>query len=116
MDPVKLLSRISRDFLQYKNVYKYRMNKVSDMTDNDVISACHCFYEEHRLHEEWFAFREKCESAYNYCPYLDEFIDSGLCYDLQMVSQGFINVSVLPKGKIDVEQCAKYCFKCKYSL
>lgn len=116
MNSKKLLAVISRDFLQTQNVRKYRMKKVADMTDDEVIENCHFYCEENSLTGEWNAFREKAESEYRYCSYIEEYIDEGLCYDLQMITGNYIKPSALPKIKIDKEICAKCCFECKYSL
>jgi len=111
-----MLAVISREFLHEKKVYKYRMKKISDMTDNEIISACHFYYEENNLVPEWNEFREKWESKFQYCPYLEEYIDDGLCYDLQMITWNYIKPSVLPEITIDKEKCANCCAECKYSL
>lgn len=110
-----LLAVISRDFLKLKKVHKYRTKKVEDMTDSEVISSCHCFCEENRLTDEWYDFREKAESEYRYCSYLKEYIDEGLCCDLQMITETYIKPSALPDIKIDKEKCAKYCAECRFS-
>ncbi len=48
-----MLARVSRDFLKSKKVYRYRMKKISDMSDKEVISCCHCYCEENGLMKEW---------------------------------------------------------------
>lgn len=40
----------------------------------------------------------------NYCIYLKKLIDEGLCYDMQMISEGFIKPSLLPDIDIDKEK------------
>ena len=116
MEPKKLLAIISRDYLQIKKVAKYRMKKVANMTDDEVISNCHFYCEENNLISEWNEFREKAESEYRYCSYLEEYIDDGLCYDLQMITGNYIKPSALPEINIDKDKCAKCCAECKYSL
>ncbi len=111
-----LLADISRQFLMDKKVYRYRTKKVADMTDDEVISNCHYFYEENNLRNEWNAYREKVESEYYYCSYLQEYIDAGLCYDMQMIANKLIKPSALPETKIDKEKCTEHCLKCEYSL
>lgn len=111
-----LLAEISRDFLKQKKVYKYRMKKVEDMTDSEVISSCHCYCEENRLTDEWYAYRENAESEYRYCSYLKEYIDEGLCCDLQMINGSYIKPSALPEIEIDKGNCKKCCDECTYSL
>ena len=116
MDSKKLLAHISRDFFRDKNVHRYRTKKVVDMDDNEVISKCHWFCEENNLTGEWNIYREKAESNYCYCSYLEQYIDDGICYDLQMITDGFIKSSALPEIKIDKEKCATHCSNCKHSL
>ena len=111
-----LLADISRDFLQIKKVTKYPMKKITDMTDDEVISTCHFYCEENSLLLEWNEYREKIESEYRYCSYLEEYINDGLCYDLQMITGNYIKPSALPEINIDKEKCAKCCTECKYSL
>ena len=41
MKSENLLALVSRDFLQTKKVTKYRMKKITDMTDDEVMSNCH---------------------------------------------------------------------------
>lgn len=50
----------------------------------------------------------------NYCIYLKKLIDEGLCYDMQMISEGFIKPSLLPDIDIDKEKLLKCCSKCKH--
>lgn len=116
MEPRKLLADISRRFLQEQKVHRYNRKKVADMTGDEVISCCHCYCEEHQLTAQWNAYREKAESEYLYCPYLEQYIDAGICYDLQMVTGGFVKPSVLPEITIDKAQCAKHCATCEYAL
>ena len=116
MKSENLLAVVSRDFLQTKKVTKYRMKKIADMTDDEVISNCHFYCEENNLISEWNEFREKAESEYRYCSYLEEYIDDGLCCDLQMITNNYIKPSALPEINIDKEKCARCCSECKFSL
>ena len=116
MEIRNLLADISRDFFKMKEVSKYRMKKVSDMTDEEVISSCHSYCEENRLTDEWYGFREKIESEYQYCRYLSEYIEEGLCCDLQMIAGGLIKPSALPEITVDREKCTECCSECRYSL
>lgn len=111
-----LLAEISRDFLKQKKVNRYQMKKISDMTDREVVSACHSYCEENRLTDEWFDFRENAESEYLYCSYLREYIDEGLCCDLQMITESYIKPSALPEIEIDKEKCKKCCDECRYRI
>lgn len=60
----KQLADISREFLKMKKVYRWQMTKVSELSDNGVIHACHCYVEENRLEDEWKEFRESREKYY----------------------------------------------------
>ena len=51
----------SKKFLQLKKVYRYKIKKISDMTDEEIITACHHFVEDNNLNDEWNAFRDKNE-------------------------------------------------------
>ncbi len=116
MKPEKLLAIISRKFFQHKKIYQYRMKKIADMNDVEVISNCHCYCEENNSMDEWKKFEKSAESEYRYCSYLEEYIDEGLCYDLQMITGNVIKPSALHEICVDKEQCASCCFECKYRL
>ena len=116
METQNLLATISRNFFAYKKVNKYRMKKVSDMSDDEVILGCHAYCEENNLISEWNEFRAKAESEYFYCSYMEEYIDGALCYDFQMILGDCIKPSVLTEIRIDKEKCAKHCFECEYRL
>lgn len=75
------IAEISRLFLQKYNVYRYQMKKVEDLKDEDIIAVCHRYYEENHLVDEWLAFRKELEAEYNYCLYLGEYIEEGMCCD-----------------------------------
>ena len=111
METRKLLADISRQFFKEHKVYKYRMKKVSEMSDDDVIRYCHWYYEENRLLDEWRAFRESIESNYRYCSYLEEYIDDNRCNDLQMNISGFLSDF---NFKGDIEEIKECCKDCKY--
>ena len=109
-----LLARISRDFFHKHHVFQYRMQKVSEMSDKEAIRYCHWYCESNRLTEEFNVFRNKAESAYRYCAYLQEYIEDGDCCDLQMIVNGTVDASVLPQYRIDREKAATYCGSCRY--
>ncbi len=60
------LSDSSRKFLKLKKVYRYRLKKVSEMSDTEIIQACHSYVEENCLNEEWEDFRERNEGNINF--------------------------------------------------
>lgn len=110
MDVITLLADISRRFLKDRHVHKYRMRNVSEMTDDEIIKCCHWYCEETRQMDIFEVFRTKIESEYRYCGYLEEYIDDGLCYDIQMICAGYIKHSALENYVIDktaIEHCAK---------
>ena len=51
-----------------------------------------------------------------YCSYLNENIEDGMCYDLQMIGDGYIKEAALPEINIDREELNEHCSKCKYCL
>ncbi len=59
------LAECSRFFLQSKKIYRYRMKKISAMSDGEIIRACHYYVEENGLTEEWDTFREANENTLN---------------------------------------------------
>lgn len=116
MNPIDLLADISRRFFKKHNVFNYRMKKIAALSDQEVISCCHCYCEEYGLTEEWKDFRAETVAQYVYCSYLQEYIDEGVCYDLQMIAGGLIKPTALPDITIDREACMNHCTECQYSL
>lgn len=55
----KRLAEIARAYLKRKKVYRYRMKKIEDMTDDEVIQKCHWWYEEKGLAEEYRRFESE---------------------------------------------------------
>ena len=51
-----------------------------------------------------------------FCPYLNRNIDEGLCYDIQMISNGYILPSVLPGVNIDKSRALMVCKECKHKM
>ena len=111
MESRNLLAEISRQFLKEHKVYKYRMKKVSEMLDDDVIMYCHWYCEENRLNDEWRVFRDSIESNYRYCSYLEEYIDDDKCNDLQMIVCNYLTDLDI---KVNIEELKKCCRDCKY--
>jgi hypothetical protein len=54
---------IARAYLKSKKVNKYRMKKIEDMPDKEVIQKCHWWYEENGLAEDYRAFEESMLSG-----------------------------------------------------
>ena len=111
MESRKLLADISRQFFKEYKVFKYRMKKVSEMSDDDVIRYCHLYYEENRLNDEWRVFRNSIESNYRYCSYSEEYIEDDTCNNLQMIING---LAVDVESKMDFEELKEHCKNCKY--
>ncbi len=57
----KNLANISRAFLKEHKVYRYRLKKIADMLDDEVIVKCHWFCEENNLVQDFKQFREEKE-------------------------------------------------------
>lgn len=54
-----------------------------------------------------------CTVTDKYCPYLNEYIDEGCCYDFQMILDGYMKDTVLPAANVDKTKLSKQCKKCK---
>ena len=63
------LADCSRLFLQWRKVYRYRLKKTSEMSDREIIRACHFYVEENGLTDEWESFREVNEKTSDSLPY-----------------------------------------------
>ena len=50
---------IAREYLAEKKVYRYRMKKISEIDDTQIVRVCHDWYEEHHLEQEYRAFEAK---------------------------------------------------------
>lgn len=60
----RLYGDIARAYFKSKKVYRYRMKKISDMDDQQVIRACHFWYEENNLVEDYQAFQARLLKEY----------------------------------------------------
>lgn len=47
---------IARAYFKSKKVYRYRMKKISDMTDQEVVDKCHAWQEENGMVEDYWSF------------------------------------------------------------
>lgn len=56
------------------------------------------------------------ESEYIYCSYLQEYITEGLCYDMQMIGNGYIKSKALYELNINKEKLKKCCAECEHEL
>ena len=53
---------IARAYFAHKRVFRYRMKKISDMSDEEVVQKCHWWQEEHHMTEDYWAFVSKHET------------------------------------------------------
>lgn len=116
MKPENMLADISRRFFNKNQIHKYRMKKITDMSDSECIDSCHWFCEEHELVYQFETFRTEIESHFRFCTYLQEYIEDGLCVDIQMIFNGYIKHTALPEYSVDTESSLKKCFDCKYKI
>ena len=49
---------IARAYFKTKKIYRYRMKKISEMSDDEVIQKCHWWYEENDLADDYRMFEE----------------------------------------------------------
>ncbi len=61
IDPLLLDS--SRKLLKLKKVYRYHLKKISDMTDDEIVRACHWYVWENHLVDGFAAFRAQNEDV-----------------------------------------------------
>lgn len=63
-DPILAsVALVSREFLAQHRVLRYRGKTVSEMSDRDVIHACHVWCEDNGLTREFNEFRDKMTSG-----------------------------------------------------
>ena len=67
--------------------------------------------EEKKIDADFIAFMSTFTAKF--CPYLNEYIDGGCCYDLQMICDGYIKDSALPEIKVDKTELSNQCQNCK---
>ena len=49
---------IARAYFKSKKVYRYHLKKIEDMTDQEVIQACHWWQEEHGMVDDYWRFAD----------------------------------------------------------
>lgn len=52
-------AQAAREYLRMKKVYRYRLKRIADMTDDEVIRTCHWWYTERGLEREYREWEEK---------------------------------------------------------
>lgn len=73
-----LLAEISISFLDEHKVYRYKLKKISEMSDDELISCCHFYCEENNLTVGQRTFRNRIEACYRYCSFTEEYIFVGI--------------------------------------
>lgn len=116
MKPERLLSIISKQYLQMNKVNRYRMTKIEDMSDSELIRACHCYCEENNQVSDFEKYRTEEEAKYRYCNVLQEYVDEGHCIDIQMIGGGYIKKTALPDVDIDFSESESKCKECRYGF
>lgn len=58
MDDEPLYADIARAYFKTKRIFRYRMKKISDMDDREVIQNCHWWYEENDLTDDYKRFEK----------------------------------------------------------
>ncbi len=98
---------IAREFLKFHSVNRYRMKKITDMTDKEVVSACHSWYEENGLADEYKKFEKF------YCP--DWYWYYGL-HDAEILEINELQLSPDYKTKTPKYNCLEIILDCKGAL
>ena len=57
--PMPTYADAARAYFKHHRVFRYRMKKISDMTDDEVIQKCHWWQEEHHMVDDYWAFAEE---------------------------------------------------------
>lgn len=60
--------------------------------------------------------RSAVTAEHPYCPYLQKQIDPGLCYDMQMISGGYVSASALSDVEFEKEELQPYCNNCEHRI
>ena len=56
MSDTREMAAVARAWLREHRVHRYRMKKVSEMDDREVLQKCHWWNEEHQLTREFARF------------------------------------------------------------
>ncbi len=49
-------AQIAREYFKSKKVHRYKMKKISDMADEEVIQKCHFWQEENNMVDDYWNF------------------------------------------------------------
>ena len=63
MPSIHEMAFVARKWLKEHQVHRYRMKKVSDMTDHEVLQKCHWWNEENHLTREFSQY--ECNKLYS---------------------------------------------------
>ena len=55
-DVTKDYADAARAYFKHHRIFRYRLKKISEMTDEEVIQKCHWWQEEHSMVEDYWAF------------------------------------------------------------
>lgn len=58
-NPINRYADAAREYLKLKKVYRYRMKKIEDMSDEEVCEKCHWWCEENNLVDDYRKFEDK---------------------------------------------------------
>ena len=58
-------AEIARAYFKSKKVCRYRMTKVSDMSDQEVVDKCHAWQEENDMVEDYWSFVNSLQQKEN---------------------------------------------------
>ena len=46
----------ARAYFRHHHVFRYRLKKISDMTDDEIVQKCHWWQEEHDMVQDYWDF------------------------------------------------------------
>ena len=52
----ELYASAARAYFEHRRVFRYRLKKISDMTDEEVIQKCHWWQEGNNMVQDYWAF------------------------------------------------------------
>ena len=55
-------AEIAREYFKSKKVHRYKMKKISDMNDEEVIQKCHFWQEENNMVDDYWNFVNSFEN------------------------------------------------------
>ncbi len=58
-------SKIAREYFEKQKVYQYKMKRITDMTDEEVVQKCHFWQEENNMVDDYWNFVNAFETKGN---------------------------------------------------